>query len=121
MRKLLIGALLVVSLAVPLQAAMTLAEFLPRANRLQAKGPMAIFSGDLKPVMNEMRTVGRELKAEGERRKAAGLPRRSCPPEGTKLDSKQILAMLNAIPPADRGISVKDGLLRVMAARYPCL
>lgn len=120
MRKLLIGAVLALGLAAPAGAAMTLAEFLPRANRLQAKGPMAIFSSDLKPVMNEMRTVGRELKAEGERRKAAGLPRRSCPPEGTKLDSKQLLAMLNAVPPAEQGVSAKDGLLRVMATRFPC-
>lgn len=107
-------------LAVPAGAAMTLAEFLPKANRLQAKGAMALFSSDLKPVMTEMRAVGEELKAEGERRKAAGLPRRSCPPEGTKLGSKQLLAMLNAIPPAQRGISVKEGMIRAMAARFPC-
>lgn len=120
MRKIAVALALGLGAAAPAQAEMTLAEFLPRANRLQAKGAMAVFSSDLKPVMAEMRSVGQELKAEGERRKAAGLPRRSCPPEGAKLDSKQLLTMLNTIPPADRGMSVKDGLLRVMAARFPC-
>lgn len=120
MRKIVLTLVLGLGTAAPVQAAMTLAEFLPKANRLHAKGAMAVFSSDLKPVMTEMRAVGRDLKAESERRKAANLPRRSCPPEGTKLDSGELLAMLNAIPPADRGMSVKDGLLRVMAARFPC-
>ena len=106
--------------AAPAVASMTLAEFLPKANALQAKGVGALFSRDLRPVMNEMRQVSREMKEEAERRKAAGLPRRACPPTGTKLDSDQLLAMLNAIPPAERGISVKEGLVRVMAQRFPC-
>lgn len=99
---------------------MTVAQFLVKANALEKKGAMAIFSSDLRPVMREMKTVGQELKLEGERRKAAGLPRRACPPEGTKLDSSELLRMMNAIPPAERGMSVKDGLVRVMAARFPC-
>ena len=120
MSKMLIGVVLALGLAAPASARMTLAEFLPRANALQAKGMMAVFSSDLKPVMNEMKAVSAEMKAEAERRRAAGLPKRACPPEGTKIDSKQLLAMLNAVPPAERGISVKDGMVRVMAQRFPC-
>lgn len=120
MRKLVLGVALAMGVASPAAARMTLAEFLPRANALQAKGAMALFSRDLKPVMNEMKAVSAEMKAESEQRRAAGLPKRACPPEGTKLDSKQLLVMLNTIPPAERGISVKDGLIRAMARRYPC-
>lgn len=120
MRKIVLGLVLAVGIAAPAHAAMTLAEFLTKANALHAKGAMAIFSSDLKPVMNEMRSSFDQLKVEGERRKAAGLPPRACPPKDTKLDSKQLLAMLNAIPPAERGISVKDGLLRAMSQRFPC-
>lgn len=120
MRKVVLGFVLAVGVAAPAQAAMTLAEFLTKANALHAKGAMAIFSSDLKPVMNEMRSSFEQLKLEGERRKAAGLPPRTCPPKGGKLDSKELLAMLNSIPAAQRGISVKDGLLRAMSQRFPC-
>lgn len=120
MHKFLIGAALAAGLAVPAGAAMTLAEFLPKANALQAKGMAAIFSRDLRPVMNEMKAVSAEMRAEAERRRAAGLPKRACPPEGTKIGSDELLKMLNAIPLAQRGLSVKDGIIRAMAQRFPC-
>lgn len=120
MRKFLIGAALAAGLAAPVNARMTLAEFLPRANALQAKGMGAIFSRDLRPVMNEMKAVSAEMRAEAEQRRAAGLPKRACPPAGTKIGSDELLKMLNAIPPAQRGISVKEGMIRVMAQRFPC-
>ena len=120
MRKIVLGLVLAIGIAGPAEAAMTVAEFLTKANALHAKGAMAIFSSDLTPVMNDMRTSFEQLKIEGERRKVAGLPPRACPPKQTKLGSKELLAMLNAIPPAERGISVKDGLLRAMSQRFPC-
>jgi hypothetical protein len=120
MRKLMLVAAVSLGIAAPANARMTLAEFLPKANALQAKGMGALFSKDLRPVMAEMKLVSAEMKAEGERRRAAGLPKRACPPEGTKMGSKELLAMLNAIPPAERGMTVKDGLLRVMTQRFPC-
>lgn len=120
MKRVVIALLLSFGLAAPAHAAMKLDEFLLKANALKGRGAMAIFSSDFRPLVSEMKTVGRELKLEGERRKAAGLPRRTCPPEGVKLSSADLLAMLNTIPPVERGISVKDGLVRVMMARFPC-
>lgn len=120
MRKLLLGLALTSGLAGSAGAEMTVAQFLPKANALKGKGMMAVFSKDLKPVMNETRSAFQQLKAEGERRKAAGLPPRACPPAGTKLGSDDLLAMLNAIPSAERGMSLKDGLVRAMSARFPC-
>lgn len=120
MRKMVVAGAVALFAAAPAASRMTLAEFLPKANALEAKGAMALFSRDLKPVMTEMKAVSAEMKAEAEQRRAAGLPKRACPPAGTKLDSGQMLAMLNAIPPAERGVSVKDGFLRAMAARFPC-
>ena len=120
MKRVMLTAALALGLAAPAQAAMTLGEFLTKANALQAKGAMALFSRDLKPVMDEMKTAFATLRVEGERRKAAGLPPRACPPAGTKLGTKELLAMLNAVPPADRMVSVKDGLLRAMTTRFPC-
>ncbi|PAX08119.1 hypothetical protein [Sphingomonas lenta] len=119
MRKLLLG-IAALGLAAPASAEMTLGQFLVKANALKAKGMMAVFSKDLKPVMAEMKSASAQLKTEGERRKAAGLPMRTCPPKGTTMTSDELLAMLNAIPPAERGISLKDGLVRVMSAKFPC-
>lgn len=119
MRKVVLGLALVAA-ATPAGARMTLAEFLPKANALQAKGMGALFSRDLKPVITEMKAVSAEMKAEAETRQAAGLPKRACPPPGTKIGSDELLRMLNAIPPAQRNISVKDGMVRAMATRFPC-
>lgn len=120
MKRFLLGPAIAFGMAAPAQAEMTVAQFLSKADALQKKGAMAIFSSDLRPVVREMRSVGQQLKVEGERRKAAGLPRRACPPENARPKSDELLAMMNAIPPAERGMSLKDGFVRVMAARYPC-
>lgn len=120
MRKFLLGSALALGLTAPAHAEMTVAQFLTKANALKAKGMMAVFSKDLKPVMNEAKGAFQQLKLEGEQRKAAGLPPRACPPKGTKMSSDEFLAMLSAIPPAERGMSLKDGLARAMATRFPC-
>lgn len=119
MRKLLFG-IVALGLAAPASAEMTLGQFLVKANALKAKGMMAVFSKDLKPVMAEMKSASAQLKAEGERRKAAGQPPIACPPKGAKMKSDEFLAMLNAVPPAQRGVSLKDGLARAMATKFPC-
>jgi hypothetical protein len=120
MKRVMLTAALALGLAAPAQAVMTLGEFLAKANKLQARGALAMFSSDLRPVMNEMKLVSAQMKAEAEQRRIAGLPKRACPPEGTALPSKELLSMLNGIPSAERGISVKEGMVRVMAKRFPC-
>lgn len=101
--------------------AMPVAEFLPRAERLVAKGPAAMFSSDLKPVMAEMKRVGQVYKADITRARAAGDKPRSCPPAGkTKLDHKEFLAALRGIPANQRGIDMTEAFHRYMAAKHPC-
>jgi len=119
-KRVLVAAALALGLAAPAQAAMTVAEFIAKANSLSAKGPMAIFSSDLGLLKREMTGVAQQLKAEGERRRAAGLPPRACPPKGAKMGPSELMAAMNAIPPADRGISLKDGFVRAMSTRFPC-
>ena len=119
-KRLVLGAVGLIGLAAPAGAAMTVGEFLAKANGLKAKGPMAVFSGDLGILRREMTGVAQQLKAEGEQRRAAGLPPRACPPKGVKMGPTELMSAMNAIPPAERGISLKDGFVRAMATRFPC-
>ena len=111
MRRLLLLALV----ATPAQA-MTVAEFMARAEALKAKGMMAMFSADLKPVMAEMKAVGPAWRAQ--------LPTAQppvCPPKGVRMDEAEMRRVLEAVPPAERPrLQVKDAFIRELNARYRC-
>lgn len=119
-RRAAVGAAVLLGLAAPAGAAMTVGEFLAKANGLRSKRPLGAFSGDLGMLRREMTGVAQQLKAEGEQRRAAGLPPRACPPKGVKMGPTELMSAMNAIPPAERGISLKDGFVRAMATRFPC-
>lgn len=110
-----------VLLALPAAAAMDVATFLTKADALKAKGPFALFSGDLKLLKAEMAAASQQLKAEKAARDKAGLPPRTCPPKGAKMGATEFLAELHKMPAADqRTTSVKDGLVWVGLRKYPC-
>lgn len=119
MKRLFFGVALSLALAAP-ASAMSVAEFLTRADALKARGAMALFSGDLKLLMREVKAAGQGVRTDNRRRQQAGLAPRSCPPERVSMKSDELLAALRTIPPGDRGISVQEGFARMMAARYPC-
>lgn len=102
--------------------AMPVSEFLPRAERLAAKGPAAVFSSDLKPVMAEMKRVGATYRADLEADRAAGRTPRSCPPPKgkNKMSSTEILNYLRSIPAGQRGIDMTEAFHRYMAKKFPC-
>ena len=79
--RLLIGLSLA---ALPLAAAsaMPVSTFLNKANTLKKKGPLAMFSGDLKLLMTQVKTDAGELRSERLAAKAAGTRPAFCPPEG---------------------------------------
>lgn len=100
---------------------MPVRDFLPRAERLKAKGPAAVFSSDLKPVMGEMKRVTAAYRADLARWKANGETPRSCPPSGKmKLDPDDFLRGLRAIPANQRGIDMTEAFHRYMARKFPC-
>jgi hypothetical protein len=110
--------ILALSVATPAAAAPpgTAQNFLDRANRLKAKGPLALFDGD----------YGR-LKAEaiGDDRIAAeraGRPILYCSPKArAKLGSYEFIDGLTAIPAVERQhMSLKDAMIRVLQKKYPC-
>jgi hypothetical protein len=105
------------------RAPMNVQTFLAKVEALKAKGMMAAFSSDLKLIKAEMAAASAQLVSEGKARKAAGKPPLACPPNPNgknKMGSEEFLASMKAIPPAERGMSLKDGLSRVIVAKYPC-
>lgn len=108
---------------VPVQAhAMTVATFLAKANGLKAKGILAMGSPDIGLLRNEMQRVAEAYRADVTRARAAGRTPHSCPPpkgQG-KIGAKEVMAEFEAIPPAQRNVSVKTAFYAMMKKRYPC-
>lgn len=100
---------------------MPVSTFLTKAEALEKKGPMALFSGDLKLLKGEISRASAELRAERRATIKSGKAAAYCPPDKGKLDSDELLRSFRTIPPAERpGISTKEGLRRLMIAKYPC-
>lgn len=103
-------------------SAMTVAEFLAKANALKARGMMAAFSSDIGLLKSEMAGIATAYRADLESARVAGRKPHSCPPPKgqTKMTSTELLAELEKIPAAKRGISMKVAFYGIMARRYPC-
>ncbi|GLS00940.1 hypothetical protein GCM10007859_09500 [Brevundimonas denitrificans] len=102
------------------QSAMTLNDFVTRANRIPLN-PTAMLRPDAHRLKGEaeraFRTVGNEIQTA----RTAGRTPPACPPERINLDVRQMLAFLNGIPEARRErMTVTDGIRNWMRSRYPC-
>src|SRR5438309_12108789 len=94
------------------EAAMPLPVFLAKADALKKKGPLALFSGDIKVLKEEVQTATLSLRNERLAAKAAGKPQAFCPPaEGGRLGSDELRASLRQLPPAERArMDVREAL-----------
>lgn len=106
--------------AVSAQSAMTLDDFVTRANRIPLN-PTAMLRPDAHRLKGEaehaFRTVGNEIRDA----RTAGRAPTACPPERINLDVRQLLSFLNGIPETRRQrMSVTDGIRSWMRSRYPC-
>lgn len=120
MRRLMLVAALVTT---PVAAqAMSVAEFLAKVNGLKAKGIFAMGSPDIKLLTTEMKTIAAGYRTDLEADRKAGRAPHSCPPPlgKGKIGSKEVLAEFEAIPVAQRGMSVKTAFYAMMKKRYPC-
>ena len=121
MRKLLIAALAAASPLAPASAqSMPISEFLAKADALQKKGPMALFSGDIGKLKAEVVNSGKQLRAEQEAARKAGRKPATCLPEKANVTSTELLAHFRAVPPAERGVSVKTAFAGLVRKKYPC-
>ena len=113
--------LLAVPAAVSAQT-MNAEAFYNRAAALEKKGPMALFSGDLKVVMNEGKAAGARARATRLAAVKAGQKPRYCPPAGSKnMGSDEYMRGLAAIPAAERAkIDMTEATTRILARKFPC-
>ena len=102
------------------EAAMNVGTFLARAAPLRANPLMALMSPDYTVLKGEADAATRELKTDAAARKAAGKPPIACIPEGQSIGINDMLDGLDALSPADKRLSLKDGYARVLAKRFPC-
>ena len=103
-------------------ASMPVATFLAKSEALKSKGPMAFFSRDYKVLMGQVKTDAAELRAENKAAEAAGRAKAYCTPaSGVKLGARDIMAAMQAVPPAQRqAMTTKAALRAYFARRYPC-
>lgn len=99
---------------------MSVAAFLAKADALKAKGPMALFSSDIKVLQQEGQDAGMAYKAQLDAERAAGHPS-SCPPKGVKVNSDQVLAHLRTYPADQRPrISMRTAIGDMFKKTWPC-
>ena len=117
----LAGAMLAVA-PIASAAAMPVSTFLAKADKLQKKGALAMFSGDLKLLTGQVKTDAAELRAENKAAAAAGRQKAYCTPAaGVKLSDRDILVAMQAVPPVERArTSTKAALRSYFTRRYPC-
>lgn len=102
------------------QSAMTLDDFVTRANRIPLNAT-AMLRPDAHRLKGEAERAFRTVGAEVRQARAAGRPSAACPPERMSLDIQQFLRFLNGIPQPRRArMNVPDGVRAWMADRYPC-
>ena len=96
--------------------------FYKRALALKAKGPLALMSRELKPVVNEAKAAGLKARTMRLAAAAAGRNPRYCPPEGSKrLGTKEFLDGMAAIPAAERArIDMTEAMTRILVRKFPC-
>lgn len=122
MRRLVFAAV-AASLLVPTAAqAMSVAQFLAKAKALQAQGALAILSPDAELLKREVASIRAAYTADLRAARAAGKTPHSCPPETGKprITPRQMLAELEKIPAARRGMSMKAAVYAYMKRTYPC-
>lgn len=122
MRKMKIGLAMQAALAPVAAQAMTVSEFLAKADALKAKGVLALASSDIGLLRQEIASASDAYRAGLAAQVAAGKKPSSCPPpKGTaKITSDDIIANFKSLPTARQKANVKDAFAAFMTKRYPC-
>jgi hypothetical protein len=105
--------------ALPAQAQdMNAQEFFERGKKLESKGPLALFDGDLKRLEREGEAAAKRAIARNERAR----PKQFCIPAGTeKMGPREFLREMEAFTRAQRrGWTSTELTTRIFARKYPC-
>ena len=110
-----------VSAVAAADAPLPVAAFLAKVTSLKQKGPLALLSGDLKLVMNQVKQDSAQLRAENKALEAVGKRKHYCAPPNVKVNDKELLAAVEQVPVAKRAhTSTKEAFRAYFARRYPC-
>lgn len=103
------------------QSAMTLDDFVTRANRIPLNAT-AMLRPDAHRLKSEGERALGNVMREVRQARAAGREPPACPAgDSISLNARQLLSHLNAIPQSRRRqMTVTDGMRDWMRARYPC-
>jgi len=116
--------LLILSVASPAPAAApgSAQNFLERAERLKAKGPLAFFDSDYGRLKAEATAIGKAIGDDRIAAEKAGRPVLYCSPGArAQLGSFEFIDGLEAIPANERAnMSLKEAMIRVLQKKYPC-
>ncbi len=121
MKAALVAGALLLAVAAP-ASAMSVQMFLAKAEALQKKGPLALFSSDMKLLRKQITGDALKLRKERLAAQAAGRAAAFCPPKGgIKLTDRDIVAAMEAVPAAQRASTHTRIALRTdFSRRYPC-
>ena len=116
--KLLIG---VVALAVSTTAAaMPVSTFLAKADALQKKGMLAMFSSDLGLLKSVTKGDIEAFAAQLKDHSVAACPPKNASGYKINFTSDELLKYYRAVPPARRNISSRQAFAEFMSSKYPC-
>jgi len=100
---------------------MNAALFLQKADALRRRGPLALFSSDLKLLQAQAENAGDELKAEHDAAKREGRPLSYCTPDRKVLGPQELIDGLHRIPAYElRAIDIKQAMHVILVRNYPC-
>ena len=112
-------------------SAMTVEEFLTRAQTLKGKGMMAVFhKKEINVLLEEVKSASQAYKVDHDKAQAAGDPSLGCPPApGSKaakdprsrMSTDQFLGHFAGIPKEQRQrMTFKAAYYDLIRARFPC-
>lgn len=102
-------------------AHMPAADFLRRADVLRARGPIALFSPDLKRLQKAAEDAGDELHNEHTADITAGRRTDYCSPVSKYLGPRELVEGLHAIPANQlRQMDIKQAMRAIFQRNYPC-
>jgi hypothetical protein len=121
-KTILLALALSTSAHLPAAAMDTAQNFLGRAERLKAKGPLAFFDSDYGRLKSEATLVGKSIGDDRIAAERAGRPILYCSPlPRAELGNFEFIRGLEAIPAAERErMSLKEAMIRVLQKKYPC-
>lgn len=100
--------------------AMSVALFIAKAEALQAKGALALFSSDYGQLKAEVTGAAQMFRRQIKVEAAAGRPS-ACPPERAALTSDDILTHMRSYPVGVRPrITVAAAVADIFRKRFPC-